>query len=314
MQMKVISRQKLLMPGLFLLVMFVLSGCGQEPAGNQANEDEETDAEAADARIVVDSPAIAHYMAIFDVPLVGIPTTDRPLPEEYEGLPEIGIAVKPNIEKIVSLEPDLFIGDKVLAQFSKEQVESKGIETLYLDNSSYDSVFDSILEVGELLGKPEVAEEFIAEQRAEEEQLLAQAEALKGKKVALLMGTAESYQLATKNSYLGSILKKIGVDNVADEVGDTDQEYVTFTKESLVAANPDYILALAHGGDPEQVEASFKDEFASTIWDDTTAKQEDQIHYIDSEQYPVTGSVYNVQILEKIVNLLERGREDGNEQ
>lgn len=304
MQMKL---NKIKMIVIFLLTIFILVGCGQEGTNN-SKEAENYE------RIIVDSPAVAHYMSIFDVPLVGIPTTDKPMPEEYEGLEEIGIAVKPNIETIVSLNPDLFVGDQLLEQFSKDLVESKDIETLYIDNGSYEAVYDSILEIGKLLELEETAESFIDEQRAAETDILVQVEALKGKKVALLMGTAESYQLATKNSYLGSILEKLGVENVADEVEETDQDYVTFNKESLVAANPDFILALAHGGDPAQVEQSFKEEFGLTIWDDTTAKVENQIYYIDSYSYPVTGSIYNVEVLERVVNLLESGPENGSEQ
>lgn len=305
-----------------LLSLFVLAGCGQdsttEGEPEETNQDTETEEVEEQAlpyeNIVVDSPSIAHYMAIYDIPLVGVPTTSKPMPEEYEGLTEIGIAVDPNIETILSLDPDLFIGDQVLEQFSKEKVESRDIETLYLDNSSYDAVFDSILELGELMGLEEVGDEFVEAEKAKEAEILEQAASLEGKKVALLMGTAESYQLATNNSYLGSILEKIGIDNVADVIEDTDQEYVTFNKESLVDANPDYILALAHGEDPDQVAASFEEEFESSIWEDTTAKIQDQIYFIDTLHFPVTGSVQNVEVLENLVNLLENGPTDDSEE
>jgi iron complex transport system substrate-binding protein len=300
--------------GVFLLGILILLGCQQEPTSGEDNQDTNQSEGTSDAlpfeRIVVDSPSIAHYMSLYNVPLVGIPTTTKPMPEEYEGLTDIGIAVQPNIETIVSLDPDLYVGDKVLEQFSKDQVESYGINTVYIDNSSYEAVFDSVLEIGELLGFKDIGETFVSEQRAQESVILEQAEELAGKKVALIMGTAEAYQLATPNSYLGSILEKIGVENIAEEVGETSQEYVTYSKESLVASNPDYILALAHGGEPEQVEQSFKDEFSSSFWDDTTAKRQEQIYYIDSNQFPVTGSIDNVDVLERVVRLLERGSID----
>lgn len=304
---------------IFLLALLILTGCQEESNASEENQETNNNEETTSndlpyERIVVDSPSIAHYMALYNIPLVGVPTTEREMPEEYEGITEIGIAVKPNIETIVSLNPDLFIGDQVLQQFSKELVESHGIETLYIDNSTYEAVYDSILQIGELMGMEDKGEEFIAEQQALESEILESAADLKGKKVALVMGTAESYQLATKNSYLGSVLEKIGVENVADAVEETNQEYITFSKERLVADNPDYILALAHGGDPKQVAESFKDEFSSSFWDDTTAKIEDQIYYIDSSNFPVTGSVYNVQVLEKTVNLLERGVVDDSKQ
>lgn len=313
--------------GLLFVFSLVIAGCqdnsetdSDDPSENEEAVQEDTQEETtqqealAYENIVVDSPSIAHYMALYDIPLVGIPTSSKPMPEEYEGVTEIGIAVEPNIETIVSLDPDLFVGDQVLEQFSKEQVESHDIETLYLDNSTYDAVFESILTLGETFGLEEKGEEYIEEAREKEAEVLEEAESLEGEKVALVMGTAESYQLATNNSYLGSILEKIGVENVAEEIEDTDQEYVTFSKESLVAANPDYILALAHGGDPAQVEASFQDEFESDFWNDTTAKMEHQIYYLDSLYFPVTGSIDNVEVLERVVDLLEQGTFDESEE
>lgn len=306
--------------GLYVFLAMIIAGCQQASEEKSSNQNSvtleqkksgEDDSTLPFQRIVVDSPAIAEYMSLYKVPLVGVPTTTKPLPEEYKKVTEIGIAVKPNFERIVSLNPDLFVGDQLLEQFSKQKLEELGIKTIYLDNSSYESVFSSILELGDLLNLREIGEQFVAQQRVLEKSIIERATYLKGKKVALIMGTAESYQLATNKSYLGSILEKIGVENIADVVEDTNQAYITFNKESLVASNPDYILALAHGGNPEEVKRSFQEEFKSSIWNDTTAKKMDQIYYIDSLSFPVTGSIYNVEILERVVNILEKGEYDG---
>lgn len=320
-----------------LIVIFLLSGCGTTATKNDVQGIEtpgDTDVpgqsdtaqtvdvtmclEKVDAsrlddqelpyqRIVVDSNAVAYYMSLYDVPLVGIPTTSKPLPEEYKGLPEIGIAVNPNIETIVSLNPDLFVGDRVLEHFTKEPLEKHGITTFYLDNSSYDAVFDSIMELGQLLNREEIGAAFIECQKEKEAAILADIDHLHDKKVALILGTAEYYKLGTANSYLGSILEKIGVVNIAGKIGETDQDYVTFSKESLIAENPDYIFALAHGGNPAEVKKSFEQEFADPIWDEITAKKENQIFYLDSTNFPVTGTINNVETMEAIVNLLTEG-------
>ncbi len=258
-------------------------------------------------RIVVDSNTIAYYMALYDAPVVGIPKTSKPLPEKYEGLPEIGIPVDPNIEVIVSLNPDLFVGDKVLEHFTKEPLEKHGINTIYLDNSSYDAVYESIIELGKIFEREEIGEAFVDCQKEKEAAALADIEELKDKKVALILGTAEYFKLGTKNSYLGSILEKIGVENIANKIGETDQDYITFSKESLLAENPDYILAISHGGNPAEVKKAFEQEFAQPVWDQVKAKANGQIYYLDSSQFPVTGTIRNVETLEALVDLLAKG-------
>lgn len=265
-------------------------------------------------RILVDSPAIAYYMSLFDVPLIGIPTTNKALPEEYEGLPEIGIPVDPNIEAIVSLNPDLFVGDRLLEQFTKKKLEENGIPSVYLDNSTYDSVYESIIQLGRLLGREEIGNQYVDCQKEKEQEILARTGPLKGKKVALVMGTAEFYKLGTKNSYVGSLLEKIGVDNVANRAGNTDQEYISFSKERLIAEDPDYLLALSHGGNPAEVKKAFEEEFSSALWEGTAAKSNNRIFYLDNTHYPVTGTIFNVETLERMVNLmLEDPRHEENE-
>lgn len=258
-------------------------------------------------RIVVDSNTIAYYMALYDAPLAGIPKTTKPLPEAYQDLPEIGIPVNPNIEVIVSLTPDLFVGDRVLEHFTKDPLEKHGIPTVYLDNASYDAVFDSIIELGELLNRKEIGEAFVECEKEKESAVLTNIEPLHEKKVALILGTAEYYKLGTKNSYLGSILEKIGVLNIADKIGKTDQDYITFSKESLIAENPDFILAISHGGNPAEVRKAFEQEFSEPIWNNVTAKQNEQIYYLDSSKFPVTGTIHNVETLAALVDLLTKG-------
>ena len=282
----------------------------QIPCIERIDPDHFADRDFPYERIVVDSNTIAYYMALYDAPVHGIPKTNKPLPEKYKDLPEIGIPVDPNIEVIVSLEPDLFVGDQVLEHFTKEPLGKHGIPTLYLDNSSYDAVFNSIIELGKLFEREEIGEAFVECQKEKEAIVLTEAASLQDKKVALILGTAEYYKLGTGNSYLGSILKKIGVQNIAETVGKTDQDYITFNKESLIAENPDYILALSHGGNPAEVKRAFEQEFSQPIWDRVTAKQKEQIYYLDSSKFPVTGTINNVETLEALVNLLTKGAAD----
>ena len=65
-------------------------------------------------RLVATSPAVAEICDKLDMDLIGIPATSRGIPERYEGLPEVGGAMAPDLEILKSLRPDYVISPNSL--------------------------------------------------------------------------------------------------------------------------------------------------------------------------------------------------------
>lgn len=298
------------------LLLISLTACGRQIDKTiQSNEvsqstsvqieTEESDKELPYQRVIAGTSSVAEYLAEFEIPVVGVTDQDG-IPTMYNDSERVGQPRQLNMEKVVSLEPDLFIGDQALAELSQQAMADQSIETVYLNNSSYEGILTSIEQIGKIFHKEDQAKEIVADLQKQERDALSGIEKLKGKKLAVLFGTGESYKLATKNSYLGSLLEKLGVDNVADKITQAPRPYVDFSLETVVAENPDYILTLAHGH-KEQAAQAFKAEMQKELWQQTTAVQENHTYALDDKTYPVTGNIHVIDTLANLKNLLLDG-------
>lgn len=285
------------------------TGASPEEEGNgEEDERAEIDYDIEYESVIAGTSSVAEFLSLFEIPLVGVSEQDN-IPEFYVDVERVGAPRQLNMEVIVNLNPDLFIGDQSLADLSEEDMAAHDIPALYLDNSSYDEVFGSIEEIGEIFDREEEAQEIINELRQNEEEALQGAEELEGKKVVLLFGTGDGYMLTTQHAYLGSLLNRIGVDNLADSLADAPQPYVPFSLEAIVAEDPEVILALAHGN-PEQARMAFEEELESELWQETTAVQEGSVYFLDDSTFPVTGNIRAVETLEQLKELLLEGSDE----
>src|SRR5699024_12354421 len=88
--------------GLILWIMFFLIGCSTNDntaTGATENNDPENN------RIVSTTVAVTEIMDALEVDLIGVPTSYKDLPERYEGIPEVGNPMSPDMELIMYLQP-----------------------------------------------------------------------------------------------------------------------------------------------------------------------------------------------------------------
>jgi iron complex transport system substrate-binding protein len=290
-----------------------LSACSQAPAESSRVSVKSTQSAKVDSteptkykRVVVSTGTIAQYLAALKVPVVGVPQEDN-IPTTMKKLPSVGQPRHINMEKVISLHPDLFVGDAAMQNMTKDALAKQRITTTYLDNMSYDKVVANIQQLGKMFGRQKQATAIVTKIQKNEAQAVAGAASLKDKKVVILFGTGENFMVATKNSYMGSLLAKLGVHNIADDLVHAPTPYMPISMESVVAKNPDYILTLAHGH-KEAATAAFKEEMAKPLWNSTTAHQQKQIYALDDQTFPVTGNIHADTTLTKLKDLLLHGQ------
>lgn len=294
---------------LSLLMIIIVAGCSsqgkvtKESTNNGETNKTSSQVESKYKSVVAGTSTAAEYLEVFDIPLKGVSQQDN-IPEKYKDVERIGAPRNLNMEKIVSLHSDLFIGDNSLKDLSQSQMNKQGIKTLYLDNSNYESILDSVKEIGKMFDKKEKADEIIKKIEKDEATALKGSKALKGKKVAILFGTGESYMLATKTSYLGSLLDKLGVKNVADIK--SSRPYIQFSLENIIEQNPDYVLTLSHGH-KEQASKVFDEELKKDIWQQTNAVKNGKTYALDDKKFPVTGNINVAETTKALKDLLIKG-------
>ena len=113
-------------------------------------------------KISVASVAISQILAEMDQEIVGRPTTKLALPERYLEVEEIGSSFSPDFEKVLAVGTELLIGDSLFKEKIDATAKQYGIDTFYIDTSTYESFLFGIDELGRKIGKEEEATNIIS--------------------------------------------------------------------------------------------------------------------------------------------------------
>lgn len=150
-------------------------------------------------------------------------------------------AVDNNIEKIVSLNPDVVI----IWTGNEEDIkvlEEKGIKVVAIQVNNFDEVFWKMELIGKIVGKEDRSEEIINYSKNELEKLTSKLsknnETGKLKTSAFVWGPSK-LDFAGDNSTGDSILKMANVKNVASEI---NKEHFIAKIEEVIKWNPDSIV------------------------------------------------------------------------
>lgn len=216
-------------------------------------------------KIVATSPAVADICDKLELDLVGVPKSSvSTIPSRYKKAKKIGLAMSPDMEIISSLNPDWILSPSSLqTDLEPKFKELKNTEYAFLNLKSVQGMYRSMQELGEIFGKEKQAEKQSKEFISFYKNYTKRNRNKKHPKVLVLMGLPGSYVIATENSYVGSLVKLAGGENVYQ---DTDQEFLTVNTEDMKKKEPDIIVRAAHAM-PDQVQKMFREDFEKNdIW------------------------------------------------
>lgn len=260
-------------------------------------------------KISVASVAISQILAEMDQEIVGRPTTKLALPDRYLEVEEIGSSFSPDFEKVLAVGTELLIGDSLFKEKIDATAKQYGIDTFYIDTSTYESFLFGIDELGRKIGKEEEATNIIARFQ---EPLNNLKNINKDLKVAIIFGTSESNMLATEDTYVGSLIKALGLKNVvteitgstslSSEVHETNSSYVNLNLEQLLQNQPDVILRFGHGNIEEANRAFEKLFNENPAWKNLEAVKNGKIYDLDPN---IFGSSANNHVDEALIQLGE---------
>lgn len=258
-----------LVPVFLIVILAVLSGCRKEPvtpaatrpATPQISTIENVAAKDFVAQPVVDpqenmaGPARIITVAPNLTELVwSLGLGDRQVgrtqyctyPPAAKKVEIIGALLDPNMERIVSLAPDLVLltsSSTVLQErFARMEVPVKA-----LPDSSLDDIFAAIEQLGHLTGRPKTAAGLVEYLRSDLSRLEHQARVLAGDRrlrVLLVTGSLPSpprgIWVAGPGGYLDTLLTMASVENTAGEVA--HRPWLEVTPEQVAWQRPDVIV------------------------------------------------------------------------
>ena len=255
---------------------------------NQHPEESKPEGNLENPRLIATSPAVAQICSKLNLPLVGVCKTMSTLPEEYQDLPQVGMAMSPDLEIIKSLEPDYILSPATLQADQQPKYAGAGVAALFLNLKSVEGMYASIKGLGEKFNRQKEAQALLDEFDTFMVDYKKATEGKEHPRVLVLMGLPGSYIVATESSYVGNLVKLGGGENV---YGDGNgEEFLTANTEDMKTKEPDVILRAAHAL-PDDVKAMFNEEFKTNdIWKHFKAVQEGRVYDLDPSQFNMSAN------------------------
>lgn len=243
------------------------------------------------AKAVTLSVAITELYDALQLDLVGVPTTQSKLPESYADVQRVGSSHSPDLEQIAKLEPSIVLAPASIKDSIDKLLKPAGLPAAYLPVDSLDELKESLVALGRIYGKEDQAKEVLTSFAEREAEALKIVEGKTAPSVMLLFGSAESLMLMNEDTFAGSLAKKLGASNVLSAVLKQSETYVPLNMETIVEANPDVILLVAHG-DPTAVAKQFEDDVKKNgVWEKLNAFKNGKMLTLDYNLYGVASLV-----------------------
>ncbi|MEQ1945999.1 MAG: helical backbone metal receptor [Bryobacteraceae bacterium] len=194
-------------------------------------------------RIISTSPSITETLFALGLGsrVVGVSNYCH-FPADVEQLPKVGTYLKPNVEVIARLKPDLVVVQR-LPTSVREQLQGLSIQVSEVDSGDLKQNLDSIVAIGKATSSEAAARVLIDRING---QLATMRNATAGKpprSVAFIVGRTpgklEGLVVVGGGSYLSELLTIAGGRNV---FADSSQAYVKTSLESLLRRNPEILI------------------------------------------------------------------------
>ncbi len=194
-------------------------------------------------RIISLGPAITEQFFLLEAEdkLVGV-TIYCTRPIEAQKKEKIGTVLDINLEKIVSLNPDLVLATSLTNPNSKKKLENLGIKTIDFNYAkNFSEICNQFLEIAKLVNKEEKAKKIIEEAKSKVNLIKNNSKNLSKKKVFFQLGTKPLFTI-TNDSFINDFIDFAGGINIA-----TETKNGMYSREKAIKDNPDVIIITGMG-------------------------------------------------------------------
>jgi iron complex transport system substrate-binding protein len=216
--------------------------------------------------------------------IVGVSDFDN-YPKEAEDKEKIG-GMEFNVEKIVSLNPDLVLAHESTAKSAEEglnQLRDAGINVFIVhDAKSFEEVYNTINDIGTLVGKKDQAKTIVSEMKSDLKSIQEKAkEVSEEKRVYVEVSPSPDIYSTGKNTFIDQMLSLVNAENIM-----SDQDgWVQVNQESVISANPDVIIT-TYGYYSENPKEQV---VGREGWKDVNAVKNGEVHDVHSDLVTRTG-------------------------
>lgn len=172
-------------------------------------------------------------------------------PAEAQDIEKVGGFSTPNIEKIVSLDPDLVLATAGVQTEAAQQLADLGIQVAVFDPLTLEGIYKNLEDIGTLLGKADSAKKVIDDMKAIAADVESKVEDLETPTVFFEI-YSQPLLTAGSNTLIDDLINRANGTNIGAAAGDG---YPEFNEEQLLQDNPDvYIAVMGSQSDPGEIE------------------------------------------------------------
>lgn len=161
-------------------------------------------------------------------------------PEMAKEKAKIGGYYNPNIEVILSLKPDIIIATP--DGYSKERIaklEQAGIPIFLVNPRNLDDIFNSMIMLGNITGKKQVAEETVSKLQSRAKIITDKVKNIKKRPKVFYELDHSPLITVGPNNFVDDLITKAGGINIAN---DAPSSWPQYSVESVIVKNPDIII------------------------------------------------------------------------
>ncbi len=262
---------------LFLLPFLMFASCS--PDGRHAVSKRGVKSSGVPQRIVSLGPSITEELYLLGVEdrIIGC-TVYCNRPTAAKNREKVGTVMEVNVERIVSLKPDMIFATALTDRKAVAKFEQLGIPVRTLREArSFEQVCENFMEVGRVVGREAAARELTVEAVRKVEVLASLAKGRNAPRVFIQTGTRPLFA-ANRHSFLNDFVAGAGGSNITAQT-ESSMDYGIYSREWVVRENPDVILVVSMGmaGEAEKQEWMKYRTMSVT--------QTGRIHVVDPDRY-----------------------------
>lgn len=205
-------------------------------------------------RIISLAPSITEILFALKLAdqVIGV-TSYCDFPNEAKAKEKVGDTIKPNLERLIALKPDLIL-ISTASQLEKitSQLDQLGIPVFVTNPKSVTEVVVSIRKIGELTGATQQAEALASEMQTRIAAVQRQVTNQVAPRILYILQLSPLIT-AGKNTFINDLIKQAGGHSIS---GEETADYPQFSRETALARAPDVIIVPAsHGTELVNIEA-----------------------------------------------------------
>ncbi len=287
----------------------VLTACGGGAASQQGKtftyKDQTVTVKAQPQRVVTLTTPLLNMAYAVGGNSLAKATTKSPIPDAAKDLPELGQTSHIDMEKLVSLTPDLVIGEKSQNQKLESLLKSNNLPYVLIN---YDGIKDNVplmKFLGEIYGTQDKAQAAI--DTYEKGVKAAEDEAAKytPARIAILRATGKDVTAETPESITASMAEALKMNNVitAHKELKLSDKTVPYSLEQLAADDPDIIFIVTMGK-AEEINKKLDQEMRENpAWNHLKAVQNNKVYFLPYELFLMNPGVKTPEAMQQLVDL-----------